>query len=95
MDLVFRAPSAAHIAGAFEVSKRLLHDHAVVSIGARRPDGTLYSMGEVPAQVGWAREPREVTPGRRPVMEIAGIAPRLIGWQSTRRQQIEDALSVL
>nr|AAO50111.1 hypothetical protein [Streptomyces violaceoruber] len=28
-------------------------------------------------------------------MEIAGIDQRLIGWQSTRRQQIEDALSVL
>ncbi|MFB7553737.1 relaxase domain-containing protein [Streptomyces sp. NPDC056154] len=27
--------------------------------------------------------------------EIAGIDQRLIGWQSTRRQQIEDALSVL
>lgn len=28
-------------------------------------------------------------------MEIAGIDQRLIGWQSTRRQQIEDALPVL
>ncbi len=28
-------------------------------------------------------------------MEIAGIDQRLIGWQSTRRQQIEDAISVL
>ncbi|MFE5852340.1 relaxase domain-containing protein [Streptomyces sp. NPDC056500] len=36
-----------------------------------------------------------MTPGRRPVMEIAGIDRRLIGWQSTRRQQIEDALPVL
>lgn len=36
-----------------------------------------------------------MTPGRRPVMEISGIDQRLIGWQSTRRQQIEDAMSVL
>ncbi|MET9734550.1 MobF family relaxase [Streptomyces sp. NPDC006458] len=99
-------------------SKPLLHDHAVVSIRARRPDDkgtwgnltadslmahiaaadtlyTLYFMEEVSARLGWAWEPREVTPGHRPVMEIAGIDQRLIGWQSTRRQQIEDALSVL
>ncbi|MFD3570453.1 MobF family relaxase [Streptomyces sp. NPDC058667] len=53
---------------------------------------TLYFMEEVTARLGWAWEPREVTPGRRPVMDIAGIDRRLIGWQSTRRQQIEDAL---
>ncbi|MFE6023628.1 MobF family relaxase [Streptomyces sp. NPDC056441] len=99
-------------------SNPLLHDHAVVSIRARRPDakgtwgnlsadsmlehivaaGTLYSlyfMEEVSARLGWAWEPREVTPGKRPVMEISGIDQRLIGWQSTRRQQIEDAMSVL
>ncbi|MFE4654374.1 MobF family relaxase [Streptomyces sp. NPDC056707] len=96
--------------------KPLLHDHAVVSIKARRPDGkwgnvstadildnivaagTLYTltfMEEVSARLGWAWEPREVTPGKRPVMEIAGIDQRLIGWQSTRRQQIEDALPAL
>ncbi|MGW0497485.1 MobF family relaxase [Streptomyces sp. NPDC003007] len=99
-------------------SKPLLHDHALVSIRARRPDAkgtwgnlsadtmlthivaadtlyTLFFMEEVSARLGWAWEPREVTPGRRPVMEIAGIDQRLIGWQSTRRQQIEDALPVL
>ncbi|MFD3701186.1 MobF family relaxase [Streptomyces sp. NPDC058646] len=99
-------------------SKPLLHDHALVSICARRPDEkgtwgnlsadstlahivaadtlyTLYFMEEVSARLGWAWEPREVTPGRRPVMDIAGIDRRLIGWQSTRRQQIEDALPVL
>jgi hypothetical protein len=67
-------------------SKPLLHDHAVVSIRARRPDakktwgnlsadsmlehivaaGTLYSVcfreREVSARLGWAWEPREVTP---------------------------------
>lgn len=56
---------------------------------------TLHFMEEVSARLGWAWEPREVTPGRRPVMEIAGIDQRLIGWQSTRRQQIEDALPLL
>ncbi|MCX4784290.1 MobF family relaxase [Streptomyces sp. NBC_01264] len=99
-------------------SKPLLHDHALVSIRARRPDekgtwgnlsadsmlahivaaDTLYVltfMEEVTARLGWAWEPREVTPGRRPVMEIAGIDQRLIGWQSTRRQQIEDALPII
>ncbi|MGV9419992.1 MobF family relaxase [Streptomyces sp. NPDC003674] len=98
-------------------SRPLLHDHAVVSIRARRPHDrkwgnlsadslmthivaadtlyTLYFMEEVSARLGWAWEPREVTPGRRPVMEIAGIDQPLIGWQSTRRQQIEDALPVL
>ncbi|MET7636199.1 MobF family relaxase [Streptomyces sp. NPDC001773] len=96
--------------------KPLLHDHAVVSIKARRPDGkwgnvstadildnivaagtlyTLYFMEEVSARLGWAWEPREVTPGKRPVMEIAGIDQRLIGWQSTRRQQIADALPAI
>ncbi|MEU9158125.1 MobF family relaxase [Streptomyces sp. NPDC048417] len=97
--------------------KPLLHDHAVISIRARRPDGkgtwgnwsadsmlehivvadtlfTLYFMEEVSARLGWAWEPREVTPGRRPVLEIAGIDQRLIGWQSTRRQQIADALPI-
>ncbi|MCY0953067.1 MobF family relaxase [Streptomyces sp. H27-S2] len=55
----------------------------------------LYFMEEVSARLGWAWEPREVTPGHRPVMEIAGIDQRVIGWQSTRRQQIEEVLSVL
>ncbi|MFE9797110.1 MobF family relaxase [Streptomyces goshikiensis] len=96
-------------------SRPPLHDHAVVSIRARRPDGTwgnqtgalmkhivaadaLYTllfMEEVSARLGWAWEPREATPGRRPVMEIPGIDQRLICWQSTRRQQIADALPLL
>ncbi|WP_138902427.1 MobF family relaxase [Streptomyces albidochromogenes] len=97
-------------------SRPLLHDHAVVSIRARRPDGkwgnwyqdrmlahivaagtlySLYFMEEVSARLGWAWEPREVTAGKRPVMEIAGIDWRLIGWQSTRRQQIADALPAI
>ncbi len=43
---------------------------------------TLLFMEEVSARLGWAWEPREVTPGRRPVMEIARIDQRLIGWQA-------------
>jgi hypothetical protein len=56
--------------------------------------GTLYSlllMEEVSERLGLAWEPREVTEGRRPVMEISGIPHELICWQSTRRQQIEAA----
>ncbi|CAM5548706.1 hypothetical protein SCANM63S_07168 [Streptomyces canarius] len=56
---------------------------------------TLYFMEAMSARLGWAWEPREVAHGRRPVMEIAGIDRRLIGRQSARRQQIEDALPVL
>ncbi|MFI9586996.1 relaxase domain-containing protein [Streptomyces sp. NPDC052236] len=52
-------------------------------------------MEEVSARLGWVWEPREVTPGRRPVMEIAGIDQGLVGRQSTRRQQIADAMPVL
>lgn len=33
----------------------------------------LLFMEEVTARLGWAWEPREVTPGRRPVTEIAGM----------------------
>jgi hypothetical protein len=60
----------------------------IVAVGTRY---SLYFMAEASARLGWAWEPREVTPGRRPVMEIAGLDQRLIGWQSTRRQQIADA----
>ncbi|WP_435972203.1 relaxase domain-containing protein [Streptomyces sp. Qhu_M48] len=70
-------------------------DSMVAHIVAADTLYTLLFMEEVTARLGWAWEPREVTPGRRPVMEIAGIDRRLIGWQSTRRQQIEDALPVL
>lgn len=36
-----------------------------------------------------------MTPGKRPVIKIAGIDRRLIGWQSTRRQQIADVMPAL
>ena len=94
----------------------LLHEHAVVSVKVRRPDGTwgnldtariyehivaagtLYTLAfteEVSERLGVAWEPREVTPGNRPVMDIAGIPHALIGWQSTRRQQIQEETDVL
>ncbi|WP_256339970.1 relaxase domain-containing protein [Streptomyces sp. 2231.1] len=36
-----------------------------------------------------------MTPGLRPVMEIAGVDSALIDWSSTRRQRIEDVLEGL
>ncbi|MER5501914.1 MobF family relaxase [Streptomyces sp. NPDC002561] len=49
-------------------------------------------MAEVCEELGLASEPREVTPGLRPVMEIAGVDQELIDWSSTRRRRIEDVL---
>ncbi|MFF8696777.1 MobF family relaxase [Streptomyces sp. NPDC015144] len=60
--------------------------------------GTLYTLAmttEVCETLGLATVPREVTPGLRPVMEIAGVPEDLINWTGTRRQRIEDALEVL
>ncbi|WP_329391543.1 relaxase domain-containing protein (plasmid) [Streptomyces sp. NBC_01351] len=57
--------------------------------------GTLYTLTmttEVCEELGLATVPREVTPGLRPVMEIAGVDSELIDWSSTRRQRIADAL---
>ena len=89
----------------------LLHDHALVSVKVRRPDGrwgnldtgkvfrhvvaagTLYQLllaEEVTERLGLAWEPRVVTEGLRPVMEIAGIPHELIAWQGTRRRDITD-----
>ncbi|MFE4177182.1 MobF family relaxase [Streptomyces sp. NPDC056909] len=60
--------------------------------------GTLYTLAmttEVCEELGLATVPREVTPGLRPVMELAGVDSELIDWSSTRRQRIEDALEGL
>ncbi|MFE6129512.1 MobF family relaxase [Streptomyces sp. NPDC056437] len=60
--------------------------------------GTLYTLAmttEACEELGLATVPREVTPGLRPVMEIAGVDSELIDWSSTRRQRIEDALEGL
>ncbi len=68
-----------------------LYQHVVAA-------GTLYTLTmttEVCEERGLATVPREVTPGLRPVMEIAGVDSELIDWSSTRRQRIEDALEGL
>ncbi|SES31191.1 conjugative relaxase domain-containing protein, TrwC/TraI family [Streptomyces sp. yr375] len=50
---------------------------------------------EVCEALGLATEPRTVTPGRRPVMEIAGVPHELIRWTSRRSDQIAACLSEL
>lgn len=70
---------------------RRLYRHVVAA-------GTLYTLAmttEMCEELGLATVPREVTPGLRPVMEIAGVDPELIDWSSTRRQRIEDVLEGL
>ncbi|MFJ1835208.1 MobF family relaxase [Streptomyces sp. NPDC088175] len=70
---------------------RRLYRHVVAA-------GTLYTLAmttEVCEELGLATVPRDVTPGLRPVMEIAGVESGLIDWSSTRRQRIEDALEGL
>ncbi|MFD8820984.1 MobF family relaxase [Streptomyces sp. NPDC059605] len=65
-----------------------LYQHVVAA-------GTLYTLTmttEVCEELGLATVPREVTPGLRPVMEIAGVDQELIDWSSTRRRRIEDVL---
>ncbi|MFB9608600.1 MobF family relaxase [Streptomyces roseofulvus] len=60
--------------------------------------GTLYTLTmttEVCEELGLATVPREVTPGLRPVMEIAGVDQALIDWSSTRREQITPVLERL
>lgn len=60
--------------------------------------GTLYTLTmttEVCEKLALATVPQEVTPGLRPVMEIAGVDTELIDWSSTRPQRIEDALEGL
>ncbi|MFD3847943.1 MobF family relaxase [Streptomyces microflavus] len=57
---------------------------------------TLYTLEmttEVCEELGLATVPREVTPGLRPVMEIAGVDQELIDWSATRRRRIEDVLA--
>ncbi|MEU3434245.1 MobF family relaxase [Streptomyces sp. NPDC006863] len=50
---------------------------------------------EVCEELGLATEPRTVTPGRRPVMEIAGVPHELIRWTSQRSDQIAACLEEL
>ncbi|GAA2262372.1 hypothetical protein GCM10010232_62430 [Streptomyces amakusaensis] len=75
----------------YVLDTRRLYQHAVAA-------GTLYTLAmttEVCEELGLATVPREVTPGLRPVMEIAGVDAELIEWKSTRRQRIEDALGTI
>ncbi|MFD9794765.1 MobF family relaxase [Streptomyces sp. NPDC059070] len=67
---------------------RRLYQHIVAA-------GTLYTLTmttEVCEELGLATLPREVTPGLRPVMEVAGVEQDLIDWSATRREQIDQAL---
>ncbi|MGA5364225.1 MobF family relaxase [Streptomyces purpurascens] len=50
---------------------------------------------EVCEALGLATEPRTVTAGRRPVMEIAGVPHELIRWTSRRSDQIAACLEDL
>ncbi|MFJ4917686.1 MobF family relaxase [Streptomyces sp. NPDC088726] len=50
---------------------------------------------EVCEKLELATEPRTVTPGRRPVMEIAGVPHELIRWTSRRSDQIAACLEEL
>ncbi|WP_158795097.1 MobF family relaxase [Streptomyces sp. NRRL S-337] len=50
---------------------------------------------EVCEALGLATEPRTVTAGRRPVMEIAGVPHELIGWTARRGEQIAACLTEL
>ncbi|MEU7553098.1 MobF family relaxase [Streptomyces sp. NPDC044571] len=50
---------------------------------------------EVCEALGLATKPRTVTPGRRPVMEIAGVPHELIRWTSRRSDQIAACLAEL
>nr|WP_234378874.1 MobF family relaxase [Streptomyces sp. FXJ1.172]WEP00055.1 MobF family relaxase [Streptomyces sp. FXJ1.172] len=72
----------------YALDTRRLYQH-VVAAGTLN---TLTMTTQVCEELGLATVAREVTPGLRPVMEIAGVDQELIDWSSTRRQRIEDAL---
>lgn len=55
----------------------------------------LYFVEEVSTRLDCWRKPRVVPPGRRPIMEIAGIEQRLIGWQSSPRSADRGRASCL
>ncbi len=50
---------------------------------------------EVCEALGLATEPRTVTAGRRPVIELAGVPHELIAWTAKRGEQIAACLTVL
>ncbi|MGV9758612.1 relaxase domain-containing protein [Streptomyces tricolor] len=62
----------------------VLYEHAVAA-------SALYNelvMAEACEALGLASEPRTVTPGRRPVMDVAGVPHELIRWTARRSDQI-------
>ncbi|MGW7824405.1 relaxase domain-containing protein [Streptomyces puniciscabiei] len=62
----------------------VLYENAVAASG-------LYNevvMAEVCEALGLASEPRTVTAGRRPVMDVAGVPHELIRWTSRRRRGV-------
>ncbi|MEU5083495.1 relaxase domain-containing protein [Streptomyces eurythermus] len=62
----------------------VMYEHAVAA-------SALYNelvMAEAYEALGPASEPRTVTPGRRPVMGVAGVPHELIRWTSRRSDQI-------
>ncbi|WP_189135725.1 MobF family relaxase [Wenjunlia tyrosinilytica] len=52
-------------------------------------------MAEACEALGLASEPRTVTAGRRPVMDVAGVPHELIGWTARRSEQIAACLEEL
>ncbi|MEU9481693.1 relaxase domain-containing protein [Streptomyces sp. NPDC048191] len=73
------------------VHSEVLYEHAVAA-------SALYNelvMAEACEALGLASEPRTVTAGRRPVMEIAGVPHELIRWTSRRSDQIAACLEGL
>ncbi|MDG9688305.1 MobF family relaxase [Streptomyces sp. DH18] len=69
----------------------ILHENTVAA-------SALYNelvAAEVCEELGLATEPRTVTEGRRPVMEIAGVPHELIRWTARRSEQIATCLAEL
>ncbi|MET8534759.1 MobF family relaxase [Streptomyces sp. NPDC005065] len=65
------------------------HLHGRVLLENAVAAGALYNqlvLEEVCAALGLATRPRIATPGKRPVMEIAGVPDELIDWTSTRNE---------
>ncbi|MFI1293333.1 MobF family relaxase [Streptomyces sp. NPDC020792] len=73
------------------VHSEVLFEHAVAA-------SALYNeivMAEACEALGLASEPRTVTAGRRPVMDVAGVPHELIRWTSRRGDQIAACLADL
>ncbi|MFJ2307561.1 MobF family relaxase [Streptomyces sp. NPDC087787] len=73
------------------VHSEVLYEHAVAA-------SALYNevvMAEACEALGLASEPRTVTAGRRPVMDVAGVPHELIRWTSRRSDQIAACLAEL